>query len=290
MKLFSKALILFSSLYRRRDSVRYFCKGDCIGKGISLYGHYEYFQLRVFEKYILQPLLAYYGPLSPRQDSVFVDVGANIGNHTSFFSSFFNFCVLIEPNPIAFGVLQANVDYLSSSTSSTYILSDYALSNSEKTCVFYQRSQQTHGSNIGNSSLHQDFVGAFSKAINVQAAKGDALISSLGILSPDCFLILKIDVEGHEQQVLDGFELTINKYRPIIWLELGSAQVFTEVKKLSSSQHYDILGIEAVGPRNPILRAACLFPYALSVLTDYSSRVYADVFLVPSEKTKLFGG
>lgn len=57
-------------------------------------------------------------------------------------------------------------------------------------------------------------------------------------LSPD---LLKIDVEGHELEVLEGCTLTINKYKPLIILEINKNN-FSKIVSFMLQKNY-ILGI-----------------------------------------------
>jgi len=137
-----------------------------------------------------------------------VDVGANIGNHAIYFDKIMNSEVIyvIEPNEQLYCILlqnvalnychKVNVDYLG-----------LALGYEENNC-FIENEEMIECNNFGLSKINLNKTG------NVSVMRGDSLFCDIPID------LLKIDVEGMELQVLQGFEKTINRYKPVLYLEI----------------------------------------------------------------------
>ena len=64
--------------------------------------------------------------LQPAQDSMALDIGANIGNHAILFSEFVGQVFASEPNPLAFEILELDVKNNSQNvTPLNFALSDH---------------------------------------------------------------------------------------------------------------------------------------------------------------------
>jgi hypothetical protein len=61
-------------------------------------------------------------------------------------------------------------------------------------------------------------VGAGYERLNVSLRSLDSLVAERGLDRVD---LIKIDVEGHERQVLDGAETTLRRHRPALVIETG---------------------------------------------------------------------
>ena len=77
---------------------------DHIGLKINLDGRYENYLLEYLEEFIKQTI-----PNSNKLCAL--DVGANIGNHSIFFSDLFEKVYSFEPNPLTFEILNINSKY-----------------------------------------------------------------------------------------------------------------------------------------------------------------------------------
>ncbi len=134
-----------------------------------------------------------------------IDVGANIGNHSIFFSNICDFkkCISIEPNPQVFEILQKNIA-LNNLEDKVEALNCGA--GKEKSVSYLGKS---NARNLGATSLNpQDKT---SKQVEIIA------IDELGLDSLD---LLKIDVEGMAVEVISGATETLMKYKPIVFVEL----------------------------------------------------------------------
>lgn len=135
-----------------------------------------------------------------------VDVGANIGNHTSFFADWAERVIAIEPNPPVFARLH---DFISRNRLKNVTTVHAGLSDAPGSLPMYVVPGQAHLSSFA------PFDGAVI-SVNVSVETGDALLSRLGAKS---VLLIKIDVEGHERAVLKGLANTIEKEQPVLSME-----------------------------------------------------------------------
>ncbi len=148
----------------------------------------------------LQSMLRLYG-------GVFVDVGANIGSYTLLASEIPSCLVLsIEPHPRAYHLLGENIrrnrrDNVQSLNA--------ALSNQNGSCSF------TDGFELALNHVASDGESKRS-SITVPSRTLQSVCTEMGV-APD---FIKIDVEGHEGSVLDGFGEFASAAR-VIWIEGG---------------------------------------------------------------------
>lgn len=136
-----------------------------------------------------------------------LEIGANIGNHTSLFSRFFENTYAFEPNPIICGLLENNIQQNRlRATSYTY-----GVSNEAAELLFY-----VNKDNMGASSFVESLAGQNADVIKAHVVIGDCFIEQHHIQDID---YIKIDAEGFEGKVIKGLEKTIRQYQPIISLE-----------------------------------------------------------------------
>jgi len=161
------------------------------------------------EKYMLRFLRDMAGRLaSSGQLLVYVDVGANSGNHTIFMSRLVEHVIAFEPFERVRNQLKDNL-ILNHITNVT--LHEVALGEKDETLPFYAAPE----TNLGAASFQ-----AHHKADNqllgmLQVRRGDDVLRDVANIS-----IIKIDVEGFEKQVLSGLKETLSKHRPLLIVEL----------------------------------------------------------------------
>ncbi len=137
---------------------------------------------------------------SLRPDSVFIDVGANIGTQTIYAlrSGHFTRAIAIEVDPHNFAILARNVAV--NALADTVHLQQAAASDREGTLRLSH-----HDKNYGAHSVEPAFLAKSTGAIDVAAITIDGLLDRLSI-APDAVGLVKIDVEGHELAVLAGMD------------------------------------------------------------------------------------
>ena len=136
-----------------------------------------------------------------------LDIGANIGNHSLFFAKFLD-CEKVhsfEPFPSNITLLQKN---MSNFTNKSKIY-EFALSNKEGSLPLYNSQE----GNFGGFSLH-NYSNAISFLVNPSIN-----VFTLDSLNLSNISMIKIDVENHENEVLEGATQTILNNKPIIFIE-----------------------------------------------------------------------
>lgn len=168
---------------------------DHIGTQITLFGRYELEQLDLFFTWCQKAGICFAGGDA-------VDIGANIGNHSLYFSDLFQQVHAYEPNPYIFSLLRINAAL-------RHNIQAYNVGCSDTETVGELLVPKT---NMGAGSLSG-------------SASEESLLIPVGLEPLDTLLsghavrLIKIDVEGHELSVLKGARAIIERDRPIVIYE-----------------------------------------------------------------------
>ena len=141
-----------------------------------------------------------------KREGVIYDVGANIGNHTVFFSKAFTprQIVSVEPQKSAAKLLARNIA-LNDVKECTVV--NCMLGSS----VGQGAISKFGATNLGGTSFKEDASGA------IQMRSLDSIVDEHSNGEVD---FIKIDVEGMHLEVLAGAEKVLREARPLIWIEL----------------------------------------------------------------------
>jgi FkbM family methyltransferase len=151
-------------------------------------------------------------------DAVYMDIGANVGNHSLFALKFLRAkqSILFEPNPDVVPILLSNMmlNDLIDKCDTSFLgmgLSDKAADGLE---MFIGKP-----TNLGGGRMVTPAEGGTLKVI-----RGDDALAGRKVD------FIKMDVEGMEMQVLEGLSETIAQYRPTMFIEVDrvNAQAFTD--------------------------------------------------------------
>ena len=170
---------------------------------VFFYGAYEKPMLKLFRSIVshLHPAPA-----------TFIDIGANVGHHTLFMSSYCHRVIAFEP----FGEV---FDQLTNKVLSNKLENVEAFNLALGSCDEMRRFHTPAGNNTGTGSFLDDYNPINnSNTMLMEVKKGSQFLDELKIMSP---VIIKIDVEGFEMEVLKGLETFIKKFRPTIIMELS---------------------------------------------------------------------
>jgi FkbM family methyltransferase len=180
---------------------------DHIGLSLNLEGRYENSSLLLVEEFIERKI-------ANAKDKIALDIGANIGNHSIFFAKTFKQVYAFEPNPVTYEVLKINSNY--AAEHNNVIPVNFGLSDIEGSLPFYINPSNIGGSTIidGNNPHIKN-----STQINVKT------LDTLNELKDVSLALIKIDVEGHELNVLKGAKKTISREMPAILFEQGIAEI-----------------------------------------------------------------
>lgn len=179
-------------------------KNGFIDKHIYLYGTYEPQILDLIAKYL-------------KKGDMFVDIGANIGQHSMFAASIVSNhgkVYSFEPIPRIYSQLLDSVKI----NHFEAIIDSYnvALGAESKTETLYIEKNNVGGSSI--VGLHaNDSVG-----ITVDIKCGDDILGNIQHID-----MVKIDVEGYEYEVLVGMQKALTQHKPVIILEFSGQLYFS---------------------------------------------------------------
>lgn len=174
------------------DDLSYNLSTD-IGDTLYFKGVFEQDELNICKKFI-------------DENSTILDIGANIGVHTIFFSNIAvkGLVFSIEPQKSVFAILLENTKKLKN-----VITLNIAVSNSLGLANFYVAKDDAYSSlkNTKRKNLRR-----VDKVVTVPL---DTLMNAFGKID-----LVKIDVEGFETEVVKSMSLIIEEYRPTFFIEI----------------------------------------------------------------------
>lgn len=238
---------------------------DAIGQQIHLEG--------VYEKRILYVVFKFLSSFSDNfSKSTVLDIGANIGNHSLYFSNHFNSVLSFEPHPDTYKLLDFNASFRPNIK-----VYNFGCSNTDGTCLLYVGNMN----NMGGASI---IKGENSKkAIEIKLKK----IDQMAILSKENVSLIKIDVEKHEFEVISGAVELINRNRPIILFEQSASEFEGDTTKTISlirSMNYEIYEINSF-PNKWRFFKVFLKRNHYFISNSITKRDYDVLIAIPSEKT-----
>jgi len=162
-------------------------KGDWLAKSIAANKYYDRDGLAYSKQFI-------------KKNSVVIDAGANIGNHSLFYLKECNcsFLHAFEPHPFMFRLLTEN-------------LSGY------KNKILHQNGLSDKETKVSASIINEKHVGSTTYHSDVNGKLVLKTIDSFNMPKVD---FIKIDVEGYEYEVINGAKNTIKRCRPTISVEV----------------------------------------------------------------------
>ena len=197
---------------------------DVLSLKVSLSGRFENDELIILEKEVFSKIDC--------SNSSCLDIGANIGNHSVFFASFFHNVDCFEPQPDNYYLLKFNSRKFDNIRTFSFGSSDI----DEEKYIYTHNEADTGSSTIENTKNFNDMI----KVKNKDKIKSKFKVKLKNL---DNFLnnnklkkisFIKIDVEGNEYKSLVGLKNTIVQDSPIIALEQLEDQFDKVTKKTDS--------------------------------------------------------
>lgn len=168
---------------------------DFIGIHLNAYPYYEFIELETCFSFLNEFNIDF-------KKGVAIDIGANIGNHSIYFSERFSHVYSFEINPQTYELLKFN-------TKNTNITTvNLGLSDVSSIVKFKQDNL-----NVGHGKIVKECEDSNLELKVVTLDSQNLQLDNLGLI--------KIDVEGHELNVLKGAISTIEKFKPVILFELA---------------------------------------------------------------------
>ena len=179
----------------RYGQMVYPARDEYVGRSLALYGEFSEGEARVFSRLV-------------RAGDVVVEAGANLGAHTVLLARLVGGAgsgavLAFEPQPVLYQTLCANM-----------ALNNVVNVRAEK-CGLGNRSQTLHIP-VLDYGAKDNFGGLSLELVD----EGEPVpVKRLDSYSLGKCAFIKIDVEGMEQQVLEGASNTIHSHRPVLYVE-----------------------------------------------------------------------
>ena len=191
---------------------------DYVGTNIFLEGFYELHELECITQYILPKVT---------NQCTFLDIGANVGNHTAALAPFFERVIAFEPNPRTSKLLEANAMLFPNVS-----VHSYGLSNEECVIQTSYSDENVGGASVTSQGTHKNKVEFHLKRLDDQlSAEQRASVS-----------LIKLDVEGHEYEVLSGAVMTLKESSSLILFEISIGEIengSTKAKEFLKANNYN---------------------------------------------------
>lgn len=149
-----------------------------------------------------------------------IDIGANIGNHSVALAPLFRRVEAVEPHPVLFRVLEANMLHNRLAHVSCH---NFGLGKSDGTGTLEESPDEHSISRVAERSvLPPETFGLseeqFGNRYAIQLKSAYDFVANYADQLSGAFI--KIDVEGMEQEIIESLEPLLRKYRPLVGFEL----------------------------------------------------------------------
>lgn len=165
-----------------------------------------------------RPLPAMFHACVAHRLGLVIDVGANTGFYAllAACASRLVRVLAFEPYRTVFEVLERNI--AANRTHGRIEAIPLALSSRTGEATLYIPTQE-HGLMETSSSLEQGFKAVHSEALAIRTVTLDDFLAGHP-LGREPVTLIKVDVEGHEAEVLAGARRTIARWRPVLFVEV----------------------------------------------------------------------
>lgn len=210
----------------------------------------------------------------PVKNTLYIDIGANIGLTSIPIAKLGYETIAFEPNPVALSLLTSN---LALNSPSKFYLFPFALGSSSENVDMIELFMPK--GNLGASSTDANWSPGVENLVrfSVPRISLDKAVTFLfsKVELGDCEnLIIKLDVEGQEDSVMEGSEKLISMKRPVVIFENNPPKNAERdgVRFWSTWSNYKFFG----------------FKNSKTEFFDEQKR-YENVIAIPNEKLDLFG-
>lgn len=164
-------------------------------------------------------------------DEVFIDIGANVGNHSIYMAAAVG-CEVVsfEPNKELVKAIEKSASL--NKFDHRLTVHQIGLSNKAGKAVFGNQNPK----NLGSQRLLEDEVGE----VRIR------VFDELGV--PGRIRVMKVDVEGMEFHVLRGARKRIAQDKPFIYVECQNIHIFRKISGLMNDLGYYLVGTFNASP------------------------------------------
>ena len=151
--------------------------------------------------------------ISKKNKIFLIDCGCNYGFYSFYTASLSdqNSVIAIEASPTTAKDFEKNLNL---NKFNNIILKNSAISDIDNTTINFNESKNDWESSLTHNEFDQK------KVSKIRTQKIDTIIKDKKL--NEYSLLIKLDIEGHELQALEGAKNTIDKYKPIIIIELST--------------------------------------------------------------------
>jgi FkbM family methyltransferase len=143
---------------------------------------------------------------------VFIDIGANTGQHSLFMSRYATEVHAFEPwEP----VLKRFRRMVENNQIKNIVIHPVGLGDQNSRKPFFKPGP----TNLGTGSFVEGFRSQYSAEGQLEIQIGDDALANAGVES---VALIKMDIEGYEKLALKGLQKTLRKHRPIVEFELST--------------------------------------------------------------------
>jgi FkbM family methyltransferase len=210
----NKILIWLRGRSRRNGEFRHIVVpiDDVLGLRVMATGRWELTSLDSIRTLLASPDRI--AGISTIKDGIFIDIGANIGLYSIALSKYFDKIVAFEANPITFKILEANLAL--SETRNVQSFCEGVSSQTRRASLYTPLD-----GHLGWATLSPDRHGV-EKTVSETTIDLDTLdnLSKKRGFEPYPVSLIKIDVEGHEAEVLQGASGILNRWGPVVLIEV----------------------------------------------------------------------
>ena len=173
-----------------------------------------------------------FNKLKSAQCSCFIDIGSHWGYYSLLFAShnYFDRADIYAFEPDSINRNQLNANLFLNKLQDRIKVYDYALSNQDGTLFFHHFDEN----NRGRSCIAED------GEITVQTTRLDSVLTLKGQM-----LGIKVDVEGHELDVISGMQETLKNNKCIIQIESFSEMLPDLLSVMSKLNYKNIATIDS---------------------------------------------
>lgn len=176
--------------------------------------------------------------LNATHGGIFIDVGTNIGNHSIFFGKFMaDQVVCIEPSYRLHQVLERNLSVNKIKNSTLLKIGVGAEPGFAKLVFHPDDKEQTGMTQLSTEVKRTENV----KLVEVRTL--DSVVDEMKEKFPDLPVnLVKIDVEGMQMEVMEGFKETLKNHKPQLVIEANSEEEQTELFEFLKPFGYEPIG------------------------------------------------
>ena len=196
--------------------------GDHVSNKIVLDGAFALSELNALDQFVLGDVPA---------GSICLDIGGNIGNHARFFAGRFDHVFSFEPHPASSLLLRANA------LGHNITALDYGLSDRGATLPAISNARNIGASRVATDAAEADTTFEVKRLDDV-----------IGGLSEAAIGFVKIDVEGHEAQVIAGAAQTLAAHDASVAIEVnpeavrdGTTDAVEALREIGYSHFYGLV-------------------------------------------------